>query len=140
MKGKSENKFCVNLRWRHIFTFTYLSFDGKSASSIVPSWNHSIFSSPVPVIEQLNIAAPPEFTIWTCGCMWTDKKTLTCKRISTRCSPNWFVALHTYIYMGKYQIIRKHTHIDEIVKWIEYSISKPNMSRRTIQTKLKLIN
>lgn len=66
-----------------------------SGNNKMPSWNHSIFSSPVPVMEQLKMAVPPELTICTCGWMWTERYVFTCKRISTRCSPNWFDALHT---------------------------------------------
>lgn len=76
-------------------TYLLLLFNDVSPRSTVPSWNHSTSSVPVPAIEQLNMAVPPELTICTCGCMCTDRYVLTCKRISTRCSPNWLVALHT---------------------------------------------
>lgn len=93
---KSRKKRIHPLKWLNWTYNTYLLFDtGKSGRRRVPSWYQSIFSSPVPAIEQLNIAVPPELTICTCGWICTDKTNLTCKRISTRCSPNWFVALHT---------------------------------------------
>lgn len=88
---------------------TYLlSFIGGSGNNKMPSWNHSIFSSPVPVMEQLKMAVPPELTICTCGWMWTERYVFTCKRISTRCSPNWFDALHTY--SARQHATRKRTN------------------------------
>lgn len=76
-------------------THLLLLVNGLSPCSSTPSWNHSTVSEPVPAIEQLKMAVPPELTICTCGCMCTDRYVLTCKRISTRCSPNWFDALQT---------------------------------------------
>lgn len=88
--------FILNIQKTKFHNTYLLSCKALSVIIIVPSWNHSTFSIEVPVMEQLNIAVPPEFTIWTCGWMWTERKELTCKRISMRWSPNWFDALHTY--------------------------------------------
>lgn len=86
-----------------------LSLNALSVAIVFPLWNHSTLSTTVPVIEQLKIAVPPEFIIWTCGWICTDVYEFTFKRISTLRSPNWFDALHTYTMMTHIYIYIKQT-------------------------------
>lgn len=90
-----------------------------------PLCSHSILSIAEPVVEQLNIAVPPELTIWTCGNIWTDTYEFTNKRISIRCSPNWFDAWQTCkIKIRKFkqeiQITIYCIHVEICVSWKLY--------------------